>query len=253
MEDGKSLGVWSTQSKSWIGSGTTRRKTISKRFWDVVELPDRTYRCTPLTSNLVAAGSDRIVSATEFHNDYKHEPDFISGGGTSTRISAGVPVQNNVERNRAPQQTHSAQTQEISAPVKLSQKELEEKEHEVRTDFGMGLTYLRMGKAEQAKEIFDAIPDKDIPWVAEHKHMFSDFGTGLRKTRLHSTALKHYRKALELSPEDEHLCHNIARVYYEIQDLDACKFWLKRSLELNPDLAPSKQFLRFLEKQAPAK
>ncbi|MEF2229299.1 MAG: hypothetical protein V3571_00065, partial [Pseudodesulfovibrio sp.] len=46
---------------------------------------------------------------------------------------------------------------------------------------------------------------------------------------------------------DEHLLHNIARCYWEKGNVKGCKEYLRRSLQINPELKESKQFWEFLK------
>lgn len=248
MEKG---GIYSSKGTSWIGTGTTKRKVVSKKFWFAFELPDGSYRVQPLTSNMVPAGSPRDVSVQEFRSSYEFEPDFYVD---PQRVIALMPEKDRPPQGVEPEIPTLPDEQPVAAEPSgkgrkaLSEEELERLETEARTDFGMGLTFFRTGNTRKALEIFNAIPEMDVDWQPEHKHMFSEFGAGLRKTRLLDVALKHYFKALELAPKDENLHHNIARVFYEQSKYDICKEWLEKSLQINPQLVPSKQFLSFLHK-----
>ncbi len=127
--------------------------------------------------------------------------------------------------------------------------ELERVEREAQTAFALGVTHLKRGNTERARAIFAEIAETKADFLPEHKHMFNEFGIGLRKSAVHDLALRHYRRALELSRDDENLHHNMARVYWEMGDLDNCARYLEKSLELNPKLHESQLFLRFLQRQ----
>lgn len=241
-------GVYSSKGNSWIGTGTTKRKVMSKKYWYALELPDGTYKVQPLTSNMVPAGTPRTVSVPDFRRNYEFEPDFYVDPQRFTdfmpelQAVATEPVLEEVSEEKLERKPPR------QAIRQQSKEEIDRLEIEARTDFGMGLTFFRTGNTRKALEIFNAIPDMNVDWQPEHKHMFSEFGAGLRKTRLLDVALKHYFKALELAPQDENLHHNIARVFYEQSKYDTCKEWLEKSLKINPSLVPSKQFLTFLHK-----
>lgn len=238
-------GIYSSKGTSWIGTGTTKRKVVSKRYWFAFEMPDGSFKVQPLTSNLVPVGTPRVVGAEEFSASYLFEPDFYVD---PKRMISLMPEQ---DRPQALLQNRSGTRSQIDPAVaeKAQRKaHLEQVELEARTDFGMGLTHFRTGNTRKALEIFNSIVDMDVDWQPEHKHMFCEFGTGLRKTRLLDVALRHYFKALEIAPDDENLHHNIARVYYDQSKYDYCKEWLEKSLVINPELLPSQQFLNFLRK-----
>lgn len=243
MQQEEQGGIYSSRASGWIGSGMTKRKVVSKRFWFAFRTPDGNFKVQPLTSTMVPVGTPRDVSEEEFRKNFEHEPDFYVD---PARVISLMP-----EKDR-PQPVASA-TPGVSErkPVCDSAERaalLEKQENEARTDFGMGLTHFRRGNTRKALDIFNGIVERQVDWDADHKHMFCEFGTGLRKTRLLDVALKHYFKALELAPQDEHLHHNIARVFYEQNKYDSCREWLEKSLEINPGLAPSHQFLDFLKK-----
>ncbi len=68
----------------------------------------------------------------------------------------------------------------------------------------------------------------------------------LRKAGRGDRAAAWLEKALELTPDDDHLLFNLARAYYENGDAPACRRCLERALALNPGLAAATRFLEFL-------
>lgn len=246
--DKDGCGVYSSKASSWIGTGVTKRKVVSKRYWFAFRLHDGSYKVQPLTGNMVPVGTPRDVPADVFAESYLHEPDFYVD---PNRVISLMPEKDRPQLTAPPEAAPSAPGP-TAEPEPLAKEalaaELERQENEARTDFGLGLTHFRRGNTRKALDIFNEIVDRDVSWQPEHKHLFCEFGTGLRKTRLLDVALKHYFKALELSPRDENLHHNIARVYYEQSKFDRCQEWLERSLAINPELAPSLQFMSFLRK-----
>jgi tetratricopeptide (TPR) repeat protein len=126
----------------------------------------------------------------------------------------------------------------------------DEQERSARADFGIGLAYLKRGDADKARRIFEELADREGDWQLHHKFMFNDFGIGLRKSRLGETAVRHYEKALALSPDDENLYHNLARVYYELGDTNNAVRNLKKSLDINPDLKESRMFLDYIRRRS---
>jgi tetratricopeptide (TPR) repeat protein len=132
----------------------------------------------------------------------------------------------------------------------------------LKANFGIAMTYLSAGDKAKALEIVCRMADMDLPFEEEHKHLLNEFGSTLRKQALHETAVKYYEKALRVSPQDEHLCMNIARLHLEMAmdaertgpsaariregNLENCLEKLKRGLELNPVHAELRQFLRWM-------
>ena len=122
-------------------------------------------------------------------------------------------------------------------------------EENVRANFGLGLTYLDRGDQVKANDIFERLVDLEAAFEEEHKHLFNDFGINMRKNKMYEQALQYYLRAEGLVANDEHLFHNIARCYYEKGDVDGCKKYLLKSLQVNPNLKESIQFWAFLKTQ----
>lgn len=125
----------------------------------------------------------------------------------------------------------------------------EETEQEARAGFGLALTHLKRGERSKALQLFEKIATMDGEFAPRHKHMFNEFGIGLRKSNLPEIALKMYRRTLELSPNDDHIYHNMARIHYERGETAKAVEMLEKSLELNPALDVSHKFLEYIEKK----
>ena len=246
-------GVYYTSSKLWIGTGATKRKSISKRYWYAREVFNEQVEVQLLTRNLTPVGEKRFVDLAQFAQDYVLDPDLMVAYVTSTSGTAGQKDGGQSTTGR-----RSAGTSDFTHPVPVAAEQIatpQAKRAELRKEqakcaehFEKGLTLLKRGYADRAKQILSALPEKEIAWEYEHKHMFNGFGKTLRKRNEPEIALKHYLKAAELSPEDDHLAYNIARVYYDLGKIADCKRWLQRALGVNPQLSPALQFLKVLEK-----
>ncbi|NMC49482.1 MAG: tetratricopeptide repeat protein, partial [Desulfovibrio sp.] len=77
-------------------------------------------------------------------------------------------------------------------------------------------------------------------------HLFNEFGINLRKNKMLDQALDYYRRAENLSEADENLHYNIARAFFEKKDLQMCFEYLKKALDLNPELVAAKKFIAYL-------
>ena len=125
----------------------------------------------------------------------------------------------------------------------------DEVERSARADFGLGITYLKRGNPAMARKILEEVASMQGGIEYKHKHMFNEFGIGLRKNQMLDVALLHYKRALELSPGDDNLYHNVARIYYEAGDAESALKMLDHSLALNPEHRESKMFRDFLIKK----
>lgn len=80
----------------------------------------------------------------------------------------------------------------------------------MRANFGIGLTYLERGDNAKAQDIFQRLVKLEATFEPQHKHLFNEFGINLRKSKMLQESLDYYKRALELSPNDESLYMNIA-------------------------------------------
>lgn len=124
----------------------------------------------------------------------------------------------------------------------------DEKERDLRAAFGLALMEFKRGNRAKALRLFEDLT-KESGLATAHKHVFTDFGISLRKSKLLDMALKHHLKAVALSHDDENAYHNVARIYYELGDMDNALRYLQKSLELNPSLIPSERFMRFIRRK----
>jgi len=59
----------------------------------------------------------------------------------------------------------------------------------------------------------------------------------------------YYRRAIELTQEDENLMLNIARAYFEKGDMKNCVDHLKRAIGINPDIDEARQFWAYMQRK----
>ena len=122
----------------------------------------------------------------------------------------------------------------------------------LQASFEEALETLEKGNRRDALKLFSAIADISEGIVPEHKYMFAEFGTDLRKQKLPAAALKHQLKVVELSPEDDHALFNVARVYYDMGDFGNTIRYLNKAIRLNKDLRPAHKFLEYVREQGRA-
>ena len=234
----KIQGVFSTQSVSKVGTGTTVRRTIQKMYWFAQELDTGDIELQPLNVNNVPSGPKQSLPLDDFLARYTPEPEFYH--------ASVFPKLKEVNENIARGDKFRAKGASYSAELEYKLA-TEVDEENVRANFGLGLTYLERGEPAKANDIFERLIGLDAAFEPEHKHLFNDFGINLRKSQMLDQALAYYTRAEELAQRDEHLFYNIARVYYDKSQHEKCAEFLKKSLELNPSLQESKEFLEFLD------
>jgi tetratricopeptide (TPR) repeat protein len=237
---GEIQGVFSTKSISKVGTGSTQRKSIQKSYWMAAEQEGGQIEVQPLNTNYVPSGPKRTVPKDEFLEKFSPEPEFY--------VSTVYPKMRELQKTVARADRHRKQGETFSAEYEYNNA-LKVDEENIRANFGIGLTYLDRGDKDKADDIFQRLVKLNAAFEEEHKHLFNDFGISLRKNGMLDQCLEYYTRALELTEEDEHLYHNIARVYYEKGDMKGAATNLKKALELNPEFEEGKRFLQFLKKK----
>ncbi|MEF2145208.1 MAG: tetratricopeptide repeat protein [Desulfovibrionaceae bacterium] len=236
----KIKGVFSTQTVEKVGTGTTQRKSIQKTYWFCEEKGEDTISVQPLNRNYVPSGPMRSVPKEDFLSKFNPEPEFY--------VQTVFPKMRELDKTIKRGEDHREAGRVYSAEMEFQQA-VDVDEENVRANFGLGLTYLDRGDSVKANDIFERLVNLDAAFAQEHKHLFNDFGINLRKNRMMEQALEYYRRAESLEANDENLFHNIARVYFEMGDLEKCVHYLERSLEINPNMEEGKRFMEYLEKQ----
>ncbi|MCL1889313.1 MAG: tetratricopeptide repeat protein [Desulfovibrionaceae bacterium] len=119
-------------------------------------------------------------------------------------------------------------------------------ENEMRSDFSLALMRLRSNR-RTAIEDLEKILKRKAPFKAEHKHMFSDFGTALRRQKVNALACRFHERARELSPNDEHILFNLARVLYDSGKFAQAREQLRKAMDMARDFKYGKDFLEYIE------
>ncbi len=140
-----------------------------------------------------------------------------------------------------------------SAPADSSEASRESavsaREQSMRAEFATALTRLRGGQRARAIAQIESLLTGPKISDPAFRHMFTDFGINLRKSKLPALALRTHLEARRLSPKDSHILFNAARVTYEMNDLKRTRAFLAEALELSPDLEPARRFLDFLDRK----
>ncbi|GAB7080736.1 tetratricopeptide repeat protein [Megalodesulfovibrio paquesii] len=258
-------GIYSSSHTARIGTGMTRRATTIKRFWAVQEEDDGSYTILPLNQNLIPTGQKRPILPDELAAGFTYEPEFFvepiarpvwRPEDETLKPGAGAAHAARAPRKVAPDRTELEDDDERAAKMQQRHAELlkkrmeaeEQTERKARAEFVLGVSHLRRGERNKALQLFEKIATMDGTFAPRHKHMFNEFGIGLRKSNLPEMALKMYRRTLELSPNDDHIYHNMARIHYERGEVIKAIEMLQKSLEINPGLEMSRKFLDFIDK-----
>ena len=234
-------GVFSNQEVQKVGTGTTSRKSIHKVFWHCVELTEGEntgkVEVQPLNNNYIPSGPKRIVERENFLSDFSPEPEFY--------VSTVFPRMRELNKVVARGERHRSNQEYFSAEMEFNNA-LKVDEENVRANFGLGLTYLERNEPDKAQNIFNRLVKLEAAFEQEHTHLFNEFGIQLRKNKMFTEALDYYKRALELSDQDENLYHNIARAALENDNPELAADYLLQGLNLNPTMDESVRFLMWL-------
>ncbi|MDY7000588.1 MAG: hypothetical protein SVS15_02250 [Thermodesulfobacteriota bacterium] len=234
----KIRGLFSTQTIKKVGSGTTTRKTIKKTFWFAEELEDGSIETQPLNINHIPSGAKQKIPKNEFLDKFSPEPEFY--------VSTVYPKIQEMNRTVAKGEKHREKGETFSAELEFNHA-LDFDEDNVRANFGLGLTYMDRGDDKKANDIFQRVVKLDAAFAPEHKHLFNDFGINLRKNKMMDQSIKYYNRAIELTSNDENLHYNIARAYFDKQDMQKTAEHLDMAVKLNPEFEEGKKFLKYMK------
>lgn len=265
MADRLLKGVYSTERTSSIGSGMTKRKAVQKQLWAVWDYNEDNVLAQPLNAELVPGGQKRVVPFQEFLDQFTPEPELIleQDSESTQRIwqaddpqaqadddMVGMDWGDNADRvaeeEEADRSSLILDDDELPARAPETAPPVEEVEHTARMQFGLAIASLKRGDKLKARKLFEELAEIEGDFQVEHKHMFNEFGIGLRKNNMADVAVKHYNRAATLNPSDENIYHNLARAYYEMKDYDKALEALEKSLEINPGLRESELFYEFI-------
>ena len=229
-------GVFSTQEVRRVGTGTTTRKTVQKTFW-FIEQHGKEIDCQPLNTNYVPSGPKRKITLDELFSKFSPEREFYH--------NSVFPKMQEIQRSIDSGDEHRENGENFAAEFEYT-RALKVDEENVRAIFGIGLTYLERGDNAKAQDIFQRLVKLEAAFEPEHKHLFNEFGINLRKSKMLQESFEYYQRALELSPTDENLYMNMARVLLELKDIGQCVDYLLKALELAPRHETSLKFLAWL-------
>jgi len=249
------LGVYSTVESAPFSAGRPGKPSSRKRYWSVWAKDGDEVLVQPLTGSLDPGGDIRPVPRAELESRFMHEPGLTALLPAESDAADGGQLKIELEGDDPFYASDAAAgedyRQEDERPARLDLDELtleeaEETEHAARTDFAFALTYLRRGETDRARALFESLAAPDARYQPGHRHMFTDFGISLRKSGLPEVALMHHKRALQLSPSDDHIHFNIARVCFDMGNMRDALHHLEASLAMNPQLEASKRFKEYI-------
>ncbi|MFH1136500.1 MAG: tetratricopeptide repeat protein [Pseudomonadota bacterium] len=120
---------------------------------------------------------------------------------------------------------------------------------ELKHFFTIGDAYLKKSRWKEAQEIFHAALKK----YPDSINALNRMAISLRKDQLFPQAMDYYKRALLLSPRDEGLFYNMARLLLDMGHREKAVQALKKSLSLNKDFKPAAALLEKVQDQINSK
>lgn len=232
-------GVFSIEKMAKIGTGTTARRVKQTALYYAIEVEDGMINLQGLNNKNVPFGKIEQISKDDLLTDYLPMPQLYKEVIGHLRTVTKSVARGDKFRKRG--ENFTAEYEYANA--------LNLDEQNVRANFGIGLCLLARDEEEKAKRVFDRIIRIDSAFEDEHKHLFNEYGMALRKKKLIGQAVDYYKRALELSDDDENLWYNLARAQFEREDWPKCAEAVTNCLKLNPTHPEGKKMLDYLTKK----
>jgi tetratricopeptide (TPR) repeat protein len=232
-------GVFSIERLAKIGTGTTTRRVKQSAMYYAREVEGEKIELMGLNNKNVPFGQAEMITKDELLSDYLPMPQLFKEVVGNLR-----KVQKSVARGDKFRKRGENFTAEYEYTNALNLDE-----QNVRANFGIGLCLLARDEEDRAKKVFDRILALDTAFSDDYKHLFNEYGIALRKKKLFGQAVDYYRRALDLSNNDENLWYNLARAQFERQDWAACAEAVAKCLKLAPQHEEGRKMMNYLTKK----
>lgn len=224
-------GIFFEESEMTIGTGHTTKTQKVKNYCHAQQTDEDAVKVAYLGDDGQPTGIEMVVPYEDFLRRFTLDPGF--------RVKSSEERQ--TDKHIAKAEKHRARGEHFSAEWEYTNA-LKVDQDNIRANFGIGTLYMEMGERDKAKKVFQKLTQIEAIFEEENKHIFNEFGIELRKAEMYDEALANYLKALEISPEDENLYFNVARLYYDQGEvLKSCEF-LDKALSVNPHFRDAQQF-----------
>lgn len=229
-------GVFSIERMAKIGTGTTARRVQQNALYYAKQIDDNIIQLQGLNPKNVPFGNTTDITKEELLKDYLPMPQLFKEVMENLR-----KVQKAVARGDKFRKRGEGFTAEYEYANALNLDE-----QNVRANFGIGLCLLARDEIDKAKQVFDRIIKIDSAFEDEHKHLFNEYGIELRKKALYGQAVDYYKRALQLTKDDENLWYNLARAQFERENYAKAGHAVAACLKLDPEHESGKKMLAYL-------
>lgn len=234
----KIQGVFFEESTITLGTGHTQKTQKMKNYCNAEQIDDEKVKLSFLGNEGKPTGIVIELPYDEFLRRYTLDPNYRVKTKEEAEHDRHVAI---AEKHRTRGENYSAEFEYTNA-LKIDPDS-------IKANFGIGTLYMEMGDTSKAKEVFKKLSEVEAIFEEENKHLFNEFGIELRKANMVDEALANYKKAITISPEDEHLHFNVARLYYDKKKLDKAIEWLSKALKINPHFMDARNFEALILKE----
>lgn len=187
------MGVYSTAAPGGRRGG--------KPYYFVWQLDNKGFAAQELDAAFMPRGLPRLLAPEELKGRLRFEPGILA-----------APV-STPDFRQMQQPAPSSDVSDADLAQLQQARRTKQIENDMRASFTKALRALNRPRdrkhALTAIERLAQVTDGIVP---AHRHMFRDFGVSLRQKALNELALQCARRALELSPQDDHAHFNMARI-----------------------------------------
>jgi len=236
-------GVFAFEKIGTIGTGHTVKKVKEQMYCLAKQINDQEVAYRFLGANDVPMNDVEKISKDEFLRKFTFQPYYLEN---KKKKEEEKMAEEKVNKKIATAEEHVRRNETHSAEFEFKNA-LKMDEENLRANFGIGNLYLSMGEKEKAKEVFVNLSKIDAIFEEKNKHLFNECAIKLRKQDLYDESIKYYVKAIDLSPRDENLYFNVARAYFEKEDVKKADEYIQQALSINPNFDEVKKLLGFVK------
>lgn len=236
MQDTSYLGVYSTRLPN------AKKGQTQKQMHFVWADTSGKFRVQALDGAFQPVGDKKLIGPAEFKRNYTHEPSVMA-----VPVNTGQPW---ADSSAKQPKTSSSQLQMPGLAPDSKEPEAKQTENYLRNFFGKTLKRCRFPRERDAAlNSLKTIIEVEEGIVPEHKFMFADFGIALRKNALLELSLACCKRVLDISPDDDHAHFNIARILFEMGQLDDAEQHLLTAQSINSDEGIYQKMLDYIQQE----
>lgn len=233
MDVPKLLGSYVTLTQAKTGIGATQRHVDQNLKWFAAVTPDNRILIQPMGDDMTLSGLVKPTSREEFFiNFYPESADFDKYILPDMKAliawlgPKGAPPPTGAPAGRSARLFSGLLAIIRGQPTSKIKPE----------DYDIARAMLAAGQ--------------EMNLLLSFQQQITTAAIDERKHGNYDHALRYYERSMEVGGKDDHLLFNLARVHYEMGNVDMARKTLYEAMAINPDLAPAKKFLDFLDSKS---